>query len=312
MAGNFAERYLFFVFRLNCVLEKLKVGASSIFAAKTEMIDFKIDKAKCTQCGLCAADCPTLVINPKSEFPEIKEGKEEQCIKCQHCLAICPTGALSIWGKDPADSIAVEKNVIEPEALSKLVKTRRSIRRFKSEAVEQEVIHELLATAAYAPTGHNKNAVLFSVIDDQNELAKLREKTYAAIKRVFEEGKLPERMAFMNDFQRLWYSKQVDVLFRNAPHLLIASAPNTIATPETDGAIALTYFELLANSKGIGTLWNGFIKWILRDIVPELKTEVGIPEDHVIAGVLIFGKPAVKYARSVQSEGLHLNRIKLN
>jgi len=276
------------------------------------MLDFKIDKEKCIKCGLCAQDCPVLIIDGKTEYPEIKDGKETQCIRCQHCLAICPTAALSILGKDPADSIKVEKQLVDTETLSRLIKTRRSIRHFKKDSLDEQLIHELLATAAYAPTGHNKNAVLFSVIDNPGELSKLKEKTYAGIKRAFEEGKLPERMAFMNDFQRLWFSKQIDVLFRNAPHLLIASAPANIATPETDGTIALSYFELLANSKGIGTLWNGFIKWILRDIVPELKAEAGIPDDHLIAGVLLFGKPAVKYARSVQSEGLHLNRISFN
>ncbi len=276
------------------------------------MIDFKIDKEKCTQCGLCAADCPTLVINPKSEYPEIKEGKEGQCIKCQHCLAICPTAALSIWGKNPDDSIPVKNNIVEPESLAQLVKTRRSIRKFKADELEKGFIQELLATAAYAPTSHNKNAVLFSVIDNRSDLEKFREEAYAGIKRAFEEGNLPASMAFMNDFQRLWFSKQIDVIFRNAPHLLIASAPKSIATPETDATIALSYFELLANSNGIGTLWNGFIKWILRDIVPELKNKIELPDDHVIAGVLLFGKPAVKYARSIQSDGLNLNRISFN
>ncbi|WP_321371972.1 nitroreductase family protein [uncultured Draconibacterium sp.] len=273
------------------------------------MIDFKIDKEKCTQCGLCAADCPTLVINPKSEYPEIKEGKEAQCIKCQHCLAICPTAALSIWGKKPENSIPVKKNIVEPEALAQLVKTRRSIRKFKPEELEKEFIHELLATAAYAPTGHNKNQVLFSVVDNRSDLEKFREAAYSGIKTAFDAGNLPASMAFLNDFQRLWYSKQIDVVFRNAPHLLIASAPKAIATPETDATIALSYFELLANSNGLGTLWNGFVKWIIRDIVPELGSKIGLPDDHVIAGVLLFGKPAVKYARSIQSEGLHLNRI---
>ncbi|HYQ59267.1 MAG TPA: nitroreductase family protein [Draconibacterium sp.] len=275
------------------------------------MIDLKIDKEKCTQCGLCAADCPTLVINPKSEYPEIKEGKEEHCIKCQHCLAICPTAALSIWGKKPDDSIPVKSRFVDTEDLAQLIKTRRSIRKFKPDELEKEFIHELLVTAAYAPTGHNKNAVLFSVVDNRSDLEKFRETAYAGIKRAFAEGNLPAPMAFINDFQRLWYSKQIDVVFRNTPHLLIASAPKTIATPETDATIALSYFELLANSNGLGTLWNGFVKWIIRDIVPELGSKIGLPDDHVIAGVLLFGKPAVKYARSVQSEGLHLNRITL-
>ena len=275
------------------------------------MINFKIDKIKCTQCGLCSQDCPVLIIDGKTEYPEIKDGKENQCIKCQHCLAICPTGALSIWGKNPEDSILVSNEIPNPNEMSILFKTRRSIRNFKKEELSKELIHEMLETAAYAPTGHNKNAVLFSVADNKEDLSKLRTLVYDGIKKANEEGRLTENMAFLSDLQRLWESKKIDVLFRDAPHLLIASAPKRIATPDADSYIALSYFELLANTNGLGTLWNGFIKWVINDIAPEIRKQIGIPDDHLIAGVMIFGKPALKYARSVQSEGLNLNRINL-
>ncbi|MBL4560886.1 MAG: hypothetical protein JKX79_07855 [Labilibaculum sp.] len=31
------------------------------------------------------------------------------------------------------------------------------------------------------------------------------------------------------------------------------------------------YFELIANSHGIGTLWNGMIKWAIDDIDTDLR-----------------------------------------
>ncbi len=275
------------------------------------MIDFKIDTNKCTKCGLCSQECPVLIIDGKTEYPEIKEGKESQCIKCQHCLAVCPTAAVSIWGKSPEDSIPVTSQIPSPQEMERLIKTRRSVRKFKKEELDKELIYDLLKTAAYAPTGHNKNSVLFSVTESKSELNKLRDLVYDGIKRANEAGTLPERMAFLGDLQRLWDSKQIDVLFRDAPHVLIASAPKNVAAPDADCHIALSYFELLANTYGIGTLWNGFIKMVLAVIAPELKTLMGIPEDHVLGYVLLFGKPAVKFARSVQSEGLHLNRISL-
>ncbi len=275
------------------------------------MINFKIDKIKCTQCGLCSQECPVLIIDGKTEYPEIQDGKEGQCIKCQHCLAVCPTGALSIWGKNPEDSVLVSEEIPDPKKMSILFKTRRSIRKFKKEELSKELIQEMLETAAYAPTGHNKNAVLFSVVDNKEDLSKLRTLVYDGIKKANNEGRLTESMAFLSDLQQLWDSKQIDVLFRDAPHLLIASAPKGIATPDADSYIALSYFELLANSNGVGTLWNGFLKWAISDIIPDIRKQIGIPDDHLIAGVLVFGRPALKYARSVQSEGLNLNNIKL-
>ncbi len=275
------------------------------------MINFIVDKDKCTKCGLCSLDCPVLIINGKTEFPEIKEGKEDMCIKCQHCLAICPTGAISILGKNPEDSIPSKSKTPEFEEMSNMIKLRRSIRKFKQEEVDKTVIQELLETTAYAPTGHNKNAVLLSVVDNKEDLNKLRNLAYDSIKTALEEGNLPSSLHFLSDFQRLWETKKIDVLFRDVPHLLIASAPNTITTPDADSYIALSYFELLANSYGLSTLWNGFLKWVFNDVNPDIRKQIGIPENHIIATVLLFGKPAVKYARSIQSEGLNLNRIKL-
>lgn len=49
----------------------------------------KLDAAKCTSCGICAAVCPMGSIKP--ELPGIVEGI---CIKCCGCEKKCPEGAL--------------------------------------------------------------------------------------------------------------------------------------------------------------------------------------------------------------------------
>lgn len=275
------------------------------------MINFTIDKERCTQCGLCAKECPVLIINGKTEFPEIKEGKEGQCIKCQHCLAVCPSAALSIWGKNPDESMKVTKEIPAPAELERLIKTRRSIRKFKDEELDRDLVHQLIDTAAYAPTGHNKNAVMFSVIDNKADLASFREAVYNGIKKAKEEDRLPEDKAFLYNIQQVWENKGIDIIFRNAPHVFITSTPKNVSSPEADCTIAMSYFELLANSNGVGTLWNGFIKWVLKDIAPELSAKIGIPEDHVVSVAMLFGKPAVKYARAIQNGDAHVNRISL-
>ncbi len=275
------------------------------------MLDFKIDKAKCTQCGMCSKECPTLIINGKNGIPEIKEEKEKNCIKCQHCLAICPTGALSILGKNPEDSIPVDGEVLSSDQLGKLIKTRRSIRRFKKEEISQEQLQELLPTAAYAPTGHNKNQVLLTVADTKQQLSKVRVLVYDAIKKVKEEGALLPALAMFGNFQTLWEEKGVDVLFRDAPHMIMASTPKANSNGPSDCVISLSYFELMANAMGIGTLWDGLAKVVFEQIDPQLKTVLGIPEDHQIGYMMVFGLPAVKFARSIQSEGLNLNKINL-
>lgn len=275
------------------------------------MIDFKVDKQKCIHCKLCVTECPVLIINGKTEFPEIKDGKQANCLKCQHCLAVCPTGAISIWGKEPENSIPVSLPIPEPAALENLMQTRRSIRKFKDEEVDPNLIHHLISMASYAPTAKNENAVQFTVVDTRKDMTKLRDLAYNRIKQYFEENRLPEKLLYLNNFREVWEAKHIDVIFRDAPHLLITSAPKSGTEPVLDCSIATTYFDLLANSHGIGTLWNGFAKYVFEDLAPELKQEIGIPEDHKICTVLLFGKAAVKFARSIQNDNPTIQRVNI-
>ncbi len=274
------------------------------------MMNFKVDKAKCNKCWLCVVDCPTLIINNKTEFPTIKEDKEHLCLKCQHCLAVCPTGAISIWGKEPEQSMLVTNAIPKPTELERLIKTRRSIRKFrKDEELDKFLIHNLLTTASYAPTAKNDNGVRFTVVDTKAEMEKLKILVYNHIKQAYDNQRIPESLLYFNNFQELWFSKGIDVIFRDAPYILITSAPNSCTFPQTDCLIAMSYFELLANTNGIGTLWDGFAKFVFDKIAPELKQMIGIPEDHIVAAVLVFGIPAIRYARAVQKDNADIKSI---
>ncbi len=274
------------------------------------MLDFKIDAEKCTECGLCVKECPVGIIEMDG-LPTIKSEKEAQCMKCQHCLAVCPTGALSILGKDPEDSIPTPRELPDAKLLKDMMKTRRSIRKYKKEALDPAFIYDLLKTASYAPTGHNDNGVHFTVIEDAETMTKLRDMSYASIKQAGENGEIVGPMSFIYDFQKLWELYGQDIIFRGAPHLVIASVPNNHISPVEDAMIALSYFEILANANGIGTQWNGLVKYAINDVNPDLRDMLGIPEDHKIGYVMLFGKPATKYKRSIQSDGVHISSAKL-
>lgn len=109
----------------------------------------------------------------------------------------------------------------------------------------------------------------------------------------------------------VWENKGVDIIFRNAPHLLIASAPKKNSSPLPDCLITLSYFELLATSHNIGTLLNGMLTWVLNDIDPGIADLIGIPKDYTVGYGMVFGKSAVKYPRSIQSERLSFNKVKM-
>ena len=273
------------------------------------MLDFTINRTTCTRCGECATDCPARIISMKEGFPTISPDKEATCYRCQHCLSICPTGAVSILGLTSDDSRRLAGNYPDPDQLETLIKGRRSVRRYNPENLEPELLQHLLDVAWHAPTGKNDRSVLFTVVDDRNKLSRLRDRVMARLGELARADTLPKGMEFYADFVRMWEDKKVDILFRGAPHLLITSAPRHCASPEQDCLIAMAYFELFAQSQGVGTVWNGLTKWAIDDILPETRSLLGIPEDHVIGYAMSFGRPALRYYRTVQHGSAHINRV---
>ncbi len=273
------------------------------------MLNFTIDKSLCTKCQVCAGTCIARIIEISDGYPIIPVDKEENCYKCQHCLTVCPTGAISIFGLKATDSRPLAGNYPGPDQLETLIKGRRSVRSYKQENLAPEVISRLLEVAWHAPTGKNCRQVLFTVVDDREKMSQLRGEIMKELAHVVNSGKLPENMAFFGDFVRMWEEKEIDIIFRNAPHLLITSAPASCATPTQDCLIALSYFELFAQSMGVGTVWDGFAYYIFINLLPEFRNTLKIPEDHVIGYVMAFGKPAVDYARTVQHAPALINKV---
>ncbi|WP_320169733.1 nitroreductase family protein [Maridesulfovibrio sp.] len=271
------------------------------------MSGFAVDEELCIQCGLCTQDCVFGLIEMNG-FPAIAD--ESRCIGCQHCLAVCPTGAISIMGKSAEDCDSLKGTLPDEDQMSLLIRGRRSVRMYRPEPIAPERIGKLVETAWNAPTGVNSQSVLVTLMDDPAQVRAFSDHVYGLLDVAIRNGTMPD-ISVSSYLEWALKAKEngVDVIFREAPHLIIASAPKDAPTPTADTIIFLSYFELMANSMKIGTLWNGFLHSILRLIFPELKTKLGIPEDHEIGYAMIFGKPALKYARTVDRGPARINRV---
>ena len=272
-------------------------------------LQFTIDQNLCIQCGACVDDCPFHIIELAPDYPALAPNRIHHCIQCQHCLAVCPTGALSILGYNPQDSLPLPESLPSPQQMTALLRGRRSVRRYQPEPLDPEVIEAMLQTVANAPTGKNNRQCLFTVIEDQATMALLRKETIEGLRAAVTEKRLSEGLGYFRHVVSAWDSGH-DIIFRGAPHLLMVSAPSTVSTPDADILIAMSYFELLAASMGLGTLWNAMIRWAFSEISTDMYQRLGIPEDHVKGYVLLFGRPAVTYYRTVQRDGVLINRVK--
>ena len=266
------------------------------------MLKFSVRSDRCGGCGLCVQDCPARIIELNNDkFPFIAPENEEKCVECQHCLAVCPKGAISVLGLNPDSSMPLTTtNLPQLQEMTRLIRGRRSVRQYRENNVDQKLLRQLLATIAHAPTGCNHRSLTFTVIDDRDTLEWFRTQTMQSLRKTASAGNLPASMSFLQDVISNYFDKQEDGIFRGAPHLLIVSALPDAPCAAEDVTIALSNFELLAQSAGIGTVWCGMLKWVL-ELIPELKSLIGLPQGHPYYAML-FGYPAIRYARTVQRD----------
>ena len=102
-----------------------------------------------------------------------------------------------------------------------------------------------------------------------------------------------------------------DVIFRGAPHMVIVSVPLNAPCAGVDPMIALSYFELYAQSMGVGTLWCGFADACFK-LMPDMCDYIGVPDGYKVSYVMLFGKPDIKYARITQPEEFEIESVRLN
>ena len=281
---------------------------ASLPAKEFIMLQFTVDKDKCVSCGACAEDCLPQAIQMLDQYPVIPN--EDRCMRCLHCLTVCPVGAISILGHSPAESKVLKGNLPAPEQVATLMKGRRSVRRYIRKDVDPMLLRRVLDAAAHAPTGVNARKLWVTVIDDLEVMDDFRREVYQRLENLVRENRMPEnpRRRFFTTAPELWRNG-LDPIFRQAPHCILVS--NAVDAPcrEQDSLIYLSYFELMAQSAGLGTVWCGLLYWCLRLVLPELLPRLGIPETHELGYAMLFGAPAVHYLRTAERGPAAIHRV---
>ncbi len=256
-------------------------------------LNFKVDESKCIHCGLCVNDCIEHVIElDGNKVPKAVD--EKNCIGCMHCFMICPAGAISIFDKNP-DSC--EKILSQsPDMLLNLIKSRRSDRNYKKENLDAQTLQKLKDMLKWVPTGCNHHKLHFSFVDDIQVMDELREHVNNKIINALTSKPIKAVADKFAPFTKDFLNGE-DIIFRGAPHMLVVSNSVTAPCAKEDADIALSYFELYAQSLGVGTCWCGFGQ-ICMMLFPELSEYLKIPEGYKSQYVMLFGPKAVNYSRT--------------
>lgn len=154
-----------------------------------------------------------------------------------------------------------------------MIKERRSIRKYKNEKVDRELMKEIVDISRWAPSWANTQIARYTLVDD--------EKT---IKRLADEGV----HGFSYNIKTLKEAKGVAVLsFVKGKSGLIGSDEYPTSQGNTwsvfDAGIACQTFCLAAHAKGVGTCIFGVIN------VRSIAQIANLPEDEDVAALIVYG-----------------------
>lgn len=172
------------------------------------------------------------------------------------------------------------------EDFFKIIKSRRSVRKFKSTPIPEEHITKILDAARSAPTSGNQQPWKFVVIQDAVKIDELKQECISQRLTSFKKRKKPDEKQL--EEQR----KKVEGYFSGllaAPVHIVVLTDNKSKWPsynEKDGALAAGYLILAARALGYGTVFA-------TDSIPEQITKkvCNIPNQYTRICFIPIGVP---------------------
>jgi nitroreductase/formate hydrogenlyase subunit 6/NADH:ubiquinone oxidoreductase subunit I len=269
----------------------------------------QVDLTKCEKEGICAEVCPihVLTVDPKTG-PHVQPGMGQYCIGCGHCVAACPHGALNNVRNPLAQHTPLSAYpALNAEKAYEFLRSRRSIRCYRDQAVPRELLEQLLQIARYAPSGHNSQGLSCVVVEGHDRLKGVCSVVVEWMGTVIETQ--PD-LAAMLQLPAIVeaYHNGVDLILRGAPHLVLATADKGSRMAQVTTYLALEYVELYATSLGLGSCWAGYVQ-ICAQQYPAFATSLHLPVDKMITGAMMVGYPKHTYYRLPERDQLPITWI---
>ena len=259
----------------------------------------------CIHCLLCVKECISGVFGIKANRAVILH--PEFCNRCSHCVAVCPVQAITHGSLDLSQVRKVDQGLIQSETYAEIVKARRSIRHYQDGPVARETIEQLISLVRYSPTASNDQNVEYMVIADKALLQKISNRMFSYILRLDRffstrlggwlrgliRGKILKYLDAM-EFYKCEAEKGRDLIFHNAPTLVLFLCPEKVSFAEANCNIAAANFMNYAFSMGLGTCYIGFLVLALKMDL-KIKRWIGLPSGKKVFASVVLGYPEIKH-----------------
>jgi len=165
--------------------------------------------------------------------------------------------------------------------LREAIYTRRAVREFTAEAVDEKTLRQLIDAAIQAPSAVNQQPWSFCVVRDLALLARISSEAKAHMLRISPVALLPH-------FQERLNNPNFHIFYHAPALILISSVAESPWTIE-NCSLAAENMMLAARAAGLGTCWIGFAQAWLG--TPEGKAALNLPANYVPVAPIIVGHP---------------------
>lgn len=258
-------------------------------------VNFLIDTARCTGCGICCKVCLSSVLSsdPVTKIPSVIFECKEFCTACGHCESFCPQGAIRIESPELEPFHRTSSSVkITPDIVESLIISRRTIRHFQDTPISLDLVMNLLNLIQYAPSGFNLHPIEWTIVEDPvmiQDLSTATIKWLRSLNKSESPGEYAPLLSVIPKIITEWESDKDPVCY-HAPALIIAHADMMVHSAGYDAIIALSYLDLIAQVYGLGTCWAGLLQMALSGS-PDTSSLLHLPSGHIPYHILLIGKP---------------------
>jgi nitroreductase/NAD-dependent dihydropyrimidine dehydrogenase PreA subunit len=268
------------------------------------------DKEQCNTCGTCVEVCPEGVLAfQKDKGPSVVF--EGGCIQCGHCVAVCSKGAVFHHQMSMEGFESIERRVVSPEAMARLLNSKRSVRNFSDKKIPRKLIEELVEVAAKSASDNNTQDRGFTVVVERNRILKMEKEIVKYYKRLlFWLNPIVRRILVlfmpreirgfewsMHDIQnmvRQWDEGERPV-FRDAPCVVFIHGPKNNLMSKDNCLVAQQYLMLLGQCHGLGSCMIGYA----TGAPDALKAHLSLPDNHEIYAANTLGYTKFRYRKTV-------------
>ena len=181
---------------------------------------------------------------------------------------------------------------MENEVL-KVIKNRRSTRKYKEKQINEEELQALLEAGIHAPSAINAQSWHFTVIQDKKLINHMSDKTR-------------EVMCNNSDEMISSIGRNIENIFYNAPTLIIVSGKKDVASSLVDCSAAIENILIGAESIGLGAVWIGLVKFLFA--IEEEINKINLPDGYKPLYAISVGYKA----NDISLEPLKRNREVVN